>query len=716
MNTNGNDRTPVRHRAAVLLGCTAMIAFAPTLSYAQQAETTGEAVVLQQVVVSGGGGSGVGGDDDNGTIVAEHTTVGGKLPTTILDTPASVSVVTSKEIDKRDAESIEEVLQYTAGVVTDFYGSDDRFDVYKIRGFDAYTYRDGLTLGRPFGSLREEPYAYDRVEVLKGGSSTTFGVSDPGGAVNYVTKMPKRGRWGEAYVTGGSFERKEVGFDFGDNITSDDTLSYRLTGKLKDADLDYDYSRDDTKFIQGGLTWRPDDATNFTVVFDHLHDNGVPSNGGIPEGYDFDRSSFFGEPSYNYRRTDRDTVSAFFDHDFGNGLTFAANSRYSNAEHGYGYAYIAATPTDGSTVVDRAFVGEEADSRQFIGDARLQYETSFGSVDSRTLVGIMYNKQVEDTDGTYQPAGSLDFTNPIFTGGPDRSELFSYSTNRQETTGLYLQQELEFSEKLIATVGLRNDWIDINNKGAYYPGTAFELSTDADGDFSEFTKRFGLTYKFTPEFATYASYAESVVPASDITAKVEHGEQYEVGIKYQPTAFPALFTASVYDLSKTDITVVNPVTLLPSTIGEIEVRGIDLEAKAELPQNFTLTAAYSYLDAEITENGTGGNEGNRPQLVPEHIASLWLDYTLQGEGKRGDLTVGAGARYIGSYFLTDANVSSADSNVIFDAALNYEVVENTTLQLNVNNIFDEKHVAYGGFGADFYNTGRSISATLKKTW
>ena len=715
MNTNGNNRALVRQRAAVLLGCTAIIAFAPTLSVAQEAAASGNAVVLEQVVVSGGG-DGVGGDDDAGTIVAEHATVGGKIPAAILDTPASVSVVTSREFEKRDAESVEEVLQYTAGVVTDFYGSDDRFDIYKIRGFDAFTYRDGLTLGRPFGSIREEPYAFDRIEVLKGGSSTTFGVSDPGGAVNYVTKTPKRGRWGEVYVTGGSFDRKEIGFDFGDNITEDDTLSYRLTGKLKDADLYYDYSRDDTKFLQGGLTWRPDGATNFTIVFDHLHDNGVASSGGIPEGYDFDRSSFFGEPSYNYRDTDRNTVSAFFDHDFGNGLTFAANTRYSHADTGYGYAYISAPPAAGSTIVDRAFVGEEDTSRQFVGDARVHYETSFGSVESRTLAGIMYNEQVSDSDGIYQTAGSLDFTDPMFSGGPDLSNLFSYSTDRQETTGLYLQQELEFSEKLIATVGLRNDWIDIRNEGAYYPGTAFELSTDAEGDFSEFTKRFGLTYKFTPEVSTYASYAESVVPAGDLTAKVERGEQYELGVKYQPTAFPALFTASIYDLRKTDITVVNPVTLLPSTIGEVQVRGIDLEAKAELPQNFSFTAAYSYLDAEITENGVGGNEGNRPQLVPEHIASLWLDYTLQGEGKRGDLTVGGGARYIGSYFLNDTNVSSTDGNIIFDAALNYEVVENTSLQLNVNNIFDEKHVAYGGFGADFYNAGRSISATLKKTW
>ena len=122
-------------------------------------------------------------------------------------------------------QTVEEVLQYTAGVTTDFYGSDDRFDYFKIRGFDAMLYRDGLILGRPFGGVREEAYAFERVEVLKGANSATFGVSDPGGAVNFVTKRPKSEKFGEAYVTGGSYSRKEVGFDFGDNLTEDDTLS-----------------------------------------------------------------------------------------------------------------------------------------------------------------------------------------------------------------------------------------------------------------------------------------------------------------------------------------------------------------------------------------------------------------------------------------------------------------------------------------------------------
>src|SRR5690606_40071889 len=97
-------------------------------------------------------------------------------------------------------------------------------------------------------------------------------------------------------------------FGVGANLYGDEGLSYRLTGKFKDADAEYDYSRDDEKFIMGGLTWRPSDATNLTVIYDHLHRNGVPGSGGHPLGTNFSRSRFFGDADCSYRGTHRTTI------------------------------------------------------------------------------------------------------------------------------------------------------------------------------------------------------------------------------------------------------------------------------------------------------------------------------------------------------------------------------------------------------------------------
>ncbi|GAK69562.1 putative TonB-dependent receptor [Agrobacterium rubi TR3 = NBRC 13261] len=700
---SANSGQPRRHyNKAILLGCTALVALTPLQILAQEAGAAG-GTVLETIVVDGSGG-----DDNERSIVAKQTTGAGKMPSEVLTTPASVSVITAKEIKERAATSVEQVVQYTAGVVTDFYGSDDRWDFFDIRGFTPYTYRDGLAIGRTFGGVREEPYAFERIEVLKGTSSSSFGSAEPGGAVNYVTKLPKSERFGEAYVTGGSFDHKEVGLDFGDNITQDDTLSYRLTGKFQDADAEYDYSKDNEKFVMGGLTWRPTDVTSLSFVFDHLNKDGVPGSGGQPFGTDFDRSKFFGEPDYYFNNTNRNTYSLMFDHDFGDGLSFGSKARYSKTNTGFGSAYLQ-NPTVGfPNLTDRYFFGSDKSSEQFVIDANLVYERNFDDIESRTLLGVEYNNFKSEEASLYVPNGPspIDSANPVYTGGPNVG-LTPGNGNDQTTRAIYLQQDVTYQDRLIVSLGLRNDWLDLSQ-------TELASGASTSSANSEFSKKVGLSYKITQEFAAFASYAESAAPPG-VGTEPTTGKQYEVGVKYQPDAFPALFTASLYDLTKGNITVYDSVTYLPDSVEKVRHRGIELEAKAELTNTINLIAAYSYIDSKIEEPG-GANDGNRLMRVPKHVASIWTTYTLEGEGALGDMTFGVGARYSDSYFTNIQNTIASDSAVVFDAAFTYKIKENTTLQLNASNLFDEKHVASQDTGGVYYNPGRAIYATLRQTW
>src|SRR6218665_1032400 len=101
-----SNRNPLlRYRTVVLLGCTALVALTPTLAMAQQADAGGSATTLETITVDGSGSS-RGADDDSKSIVATRTTAGGKSAADILDTPASVSVITAKEIQQRGAESV----------------------------------------------------------------------------------------------------------------------------------------------------------------------------------------------------------------------------------------------------------------------------------------------------------------------------------------------------------------------------------------------------------------------------------------------------------------------------------------------------------------------------------------------------------------------------------------------------------------------------------
>ncbi|NQD81601.1 TonB-dependent siderophore receptor, partial [Pseudomonas sp. CrR14] len=80
----------------------------PLGASAQEAITIGEeeSYRLAPIIVNSQAAAG----DDASSVVAQELWVGGKVATSILNTPASVSVVTQKEIEQRSASTTEEVL------------------------------------------------------------------------------------------------------------------------------------------------------------------------------------------------------------------------------------------------------------------------------------------------------------------------------------------------------------------------------------------------------------------------------------------------------------------------------------------------------------------------------------------------------------------------------------------------------------------------------
>ena len=82
----------------------------------------------------------------------------------------------------------------------------------------------------------------------------------------------------------------------------------------------------------------------------------------------------------------------------------------------------------------------------------------------------------------------------------------------------------------------------------------------------------------------------------------------------------------------------------------------------------------------------------------------------------GDLTIGAGARYVGSTYGDSANTVKIGSHIVFDAMAAYKVTDNVTLQVNATNLLDEEYVSTSYYGTDFYGDGRTILGTLKYTW
>ncbi len=694
------------HHTTTAILCGSALFTLPATSHAQQTQSDDGTYRLSPVIVNAQAPA----DNDADTVVARELSVGGKVATSLQDTPASVSVITQKEIEQRAAQTTEEVLQYTPGVVSGYYGSDDRNDYFQIRGFQATTYRDGMTLGSMRG-VREDPYAYERVEVLRGANSTLFGPADPGGSVNFVSKRPRFERFGNGFLSYGSFDHKEAGLDVGDVVDSGQTLAYRLTGKIQDSDREYDRSEDNNGLLMGGLTWEPTDQTTATLIVDYLSRDDTPNSGGYPLDKEYDRDDFFGEPGFNDQDVDRTSVTGQLRHDFDNGLTLRANLRYSDLEDNFQYVYINDVAARTGTVVNRDYFGTDTEAQEFIGNTILQYDDSFGEIDSSTLGGVEYRDASTDTQSIYGNATPIDIADPTYTGGPDELTTYRYEDQDFKTRSVFLTQNLSFYDRFVLSAGVRNDSMDLSSEGASY-GEGFD---DSD-DFSETTFRGALTYIVNDELSTYVSYVESVAPP-EIGVTPERGEQQEIGVKYSPDGMNAQFSAAVYNLERDDVTIAvvqDNGAIDQQTVGQSRARGLDLEAKAELADNLSLVGGYSYLDAEV-EKGTLTDgtsiEGNALQTAPKHTAKLWGYYTLPGE----DMSVGLGARYTDGYYYDAANTSKSDSATLFDAAFDYRIVQNTDFTVNVSNIFDEQHVVGTGT-ANYYNAGREVRAKVSYRW
>lgn len=358
----------------------------------------------------------------------------------------------------------------------------------------------------------------------------------------------------------------------------------------------------------------------------------------------------------------------------------------------------------------------------FTVDTQLQSDFATGAVNHTLLTGVDYSRMRNDVDADYGTADAISMTNPQY-GNPNVNVNFPYAVlNRMEQTGLYAQDQMEW-DKWVMTLGGRYD---------YATTSTFTRSTSsmAENHDQQFSWRGGINYLFDNGISPYFSYSESFEPVSgsNSTGKPfdpSRGKQYEAGVKYVPKDMPVVVTAAVYQLTKDKNLTADPndpTGLFSVQTGEIRSRGFELEAKAAVNANINLTAAYSYTDAEYTHDTVF--EGKRPAEVPRNMASLWADYTFHETALSG-LTIGAGARYIGStvsYYKNDTSTGKKNDSfnvagyALMDATVKYDLARfglpGSSVGVNVNNLFDREYVSscYSEY-ACYWGAERQVVAT-----
>lgn len=649
--------------------------------------------------------------------VARRSITATKADIPLIETAQTVNVVTADQIAIQNAESLNQALRYTPGVQP--MGADSNTsDGMILRGFNvtgsAPMYLNGAKLSRNTFSGISEPYAMERVELLKGPASVLYGNAAPGGIINMVSKQPQAEPLRELKLQFGSFDRKQLAGDFGGKLTEDGSLTYRVTGLARRSDTLVDHIHDDRNFGSAALRWDASEVTAITLFANHQRNDsaynyGLPFAGTTvsnPNGR-IDRDRFTGEPDFNRYDTRNTTVGYLLNHRFNDTFTFRQNVLHFRSATNYDDIWIDAFDGAQRSISRGAYSRDEED-RSWSIDNQLEAKWQSGTVEHTSLVGLDYARSRFERvqhNGTVTP---LDLYNPVYgapvTMSPTPSQNYMYTTRQ---LGLYAQQHMKFDNRWVVTLGGRYDKVKATDDNRL-TGTS---STTYDDD--AFTGRIGLVRLFESGWAPYVSYAQSFEPSSGqsfdgSTFKPTEGEQYEIGVRYQPPGTAHSFTASVYELTQQNVTttdLANPGFSVQE--GEMRSRGLELEARAHLDNGLNLIASYGYIDNAVTKSNAG-TEGNRYGGVPRHTAALWADYAINDA-----LGVGGGIRYYGSS-KNLANTVDVPGHTVVDAVVNYRIAPQWQLSLNLANLFDKRYVTCTY--ACFYGTPRSATATLTHRW
>lgn len=307
------------------------------------------------------------------------------------------------------------------------------------------------------------------------------------------------------------------------------------------------------------------------------------------------------------------------------------------------------------------------------------------------------------------------WTGSISTEGADQ-----YNT-QTKSTSVYFLDSIEFNPQWILDLGVRWDKFDTEQTMTYGARNSAVLGSSttpptklvgekdtAKSDTDFFTYQAGLTFKPVENGSIYASYATSANPvgvdAGDGSEGVgaaysnldpEESQTFEIGTKWDLLQDRLNLTAAIFRTEKQNARVqLTPTTY--SNIGESKVDGIELGLNGKITDKWDISAGYTYLDSEATKNGVSCRgatctdqtvfNGNQLPNVPKNSATLWSTYQVIPQ-----LTLGAGATAMDKVYGDLANTKYVPGYVRYDAMARYNVNKNVDLQLNVNNLSDERY-------------------------
>ncbi len=603
-----------------------------------------------------------------------------KSETEVQDVTASVKVFSQEDLKKTGARVLTDALHQTAGLQMNECQGNGEMSMISMRGMPLMNsqYVQVLVDGVPRNTTVDTVdwsaiplMNIERVEIIKGPASALYGKNALGGVINIITK------------TGGTEHQADLTAGYGSYGENKESLV--LSGPLGD-DGEAGYSAGLSR--RAGDGWR-DENNEFDRINSFLRlDSQLTDSTAV--GFNLDYATWDLEwPDYLpfaiYEAGAREEVffkhgleehnecnaSLTLEHEMDNGLLLINRSYGQDIDE---------TITD---LVD--FMNADSTSQRLGNELRLVSDSQIWDRKSQTTFGYQFEQ--EEYDATVKYSKHFD---PGLFGVAFRDAETSRTFN-----SLYVQNELELSETLSMTAGLRYDHISIDLDNLLNPAGS------RDSDFSQFSPKAGLAWSITPDLSIFASLGTGFkVPvgsqiATNADLEPEEAMNYELGVK---TALldRAYLQVALYrtDLDSQLVMVPDPARegdFRYENAGESRMQGVEVEADIELEYGFSLIGSYTYNESyyvDFVDYAMDYSDHDLP-WQPRHKTTLELRYShASGFG------CSLASRWVGDQWLDNENSYEQEAFNLVDAKLRY-VQELFEGSLSIRNLFDTDYVASG---------------------
>ncbi|MGH8221989.1 MAG: TonB-dependent siderophore receptor, partial [Woeseiaceae bacterium] len=506
-------------------------------------------------------------ENDRG-YMASQSISGSRFVTDLKDFPFSLQVLTADFMKDIGAVNLPEALTYATGVIAAQSNQTAEVSVVQRGYVTALQLRDGVRKPGGFDAAGAE-----RIEVINGPSSVLFGITNPGGTINYLSKKPVQRPLAEFAQTFGSWGTTRTVLDLGGPLGNSGVLAFRMPSSYSRSDGYYVNSASRKAYTSPVISWQVAPATTLEVGIELQKSDYIPVTN-LLAVLDQSRLAFFQPRDFNGNtprmymdlRTTMPTFS--LTHGFGRNWQLRSNSSfYSNVNETF-YA------KRGAVRAALNFAYPRQAEFDLISDRSFQHNTdlvgTFRAFNGTltAIAGVEYrdafnrtNQRTSNAPGGVAPPSWLlldrstwNYNEDSFSG---MVQLADSTTDFHSLAYSLLAQYKSRNERLTAAGGIRHDSTTaiFNDFLARSLGQSFKVD--------KITMQIGGLYWLRPnELSIYGNYSTSFQPLTspliDINFRAFNpvpvtGAGVEIGLRQQLFGGRFVHSLGVYRIEQENL-------------------------------------------------------------------------------------------------------------------------------------------------------------------